>query len=65
MKVEQHGWHSHRLGREMGILVYGHYGLPIVVFPTSGGDEREYEGQGMIAALGPPHRRRAREDRSA
>ena len=51
MNVERHAWHSQRLGREMGILVYGHYGLPIVVFPTSGGDEREYESQGMIAAL--------------
>jgi hypothetical protein len=30
----------------MGIDVYGHYGAPIVVFPTSGGDEREYAGQG-------------------
>ena len=51
MNVERHGWYSQRLGREMGILVYGHYGMPIVVFPTSGGDEREYEGQGMIGAL--------------
>ena len=51
MKIERHAWHSPRLGREMGIIVYGHYGHPVVVFPTSGGDEREYEGQGMIAAL--------------
>jgi len=51
MNVERHSWYSQRLGREMGILVYGHYGHPIVVFPTSGGDEREYEGQGMIDAL--------------
>jgi esterase/lipase superfamily enzyme len=36
----------------MSINVYGHYGSPIVVFQTSGGDEREYEGQGMIDALG-------------
>ena len=35
----------------MGINVYGHYGYPIVVFPTSGGDEHEYAGQGMIEAL--------------
>ena len=35
----------------MGINVYGHYGAPIVVFPTSGGDEYEYAGQGMIDAL--------------
>jgi len=48
---EHHHWYSHRLGKEMGIVVYGHYGQPIVVFPTSGGDEWEYEGQGMIGAL--------------
>jgi esterase/lipase superfamily enzyme len=36
----------------MDLLVYGHYGQPILAFPTSGGDQREYEGQGMIDALG-------------
>jgi esterase/lipase superfamily enzyme len=51
MLVEHHGWHSARLGRGMGIQVYGHYGSPILVFPTSGGDEYEYAGQGMIDAL--------------
>jgi esterase/lipase superfamily enzyme len=51
MLVEHHGWHSSRLGRGMGIEVYGHYGSPILVFPTSGGDEHEYAGQGMIEAL--------------
>lgn len=51
MHQEQHGWHSSRLGREMRIRVYGHYGSPILAFPTSGGDEREYEGQGMIGAV--------------
>jgi esterase/lipase superfamily enzyme len=48
---EHHRWYTQRLGREMGINVYGHYGYPIVVFPTSGGDEHEYAGQGMIEAL--------------
>ena len=51
MHREFHRWYTGRLGREMGIQVYGHYGLPLVVFPTSGGDENEYEGQGMIDAL--------------
>jgi esterase/lipase superfamily enzyme len=51
MLVEHHGWHSPCLGQEMGIQVYGHYGAPLLVFPTSGGDEHEYAGQGMIAAL--------------
>jgi len=52
MHREHHRWFSHRLGRDMDVLVYGHYGYPIVAFPTSGGDHREYEGQGMIDALG-------------
>jgi esterase/lipase superfamily enzyme len=52
MHREHHRWYSHRLGRDMDVLVYGHYGHPIVAFPTSGGDQREYEGQGMIEALG-------------
>ena len=36
----------------MGICVYGHWGPPMLVFPTSGGDEREFEGQGMLDTLG-------------
>ena len=52
MKVEHHVWHSSRLGRDMGIRVYGHWGAPVLVFPTSGGDEWEFERQGMLDALG-------------
>lgn len=51
MNQEHHRWFSQRVGKEMGIRVHGHYGQPILVLPTSGGDEWEYEGQGMIAAL--------------
>ena len=51
MHREHHRWYTERLGRDMDILVYGHYGPPLVAFPTSGGDHREYEGQGMIDAL--------------
>ena len=52
MNQEHHRWFSQRIGKELGIRVHGHYGQPILVFPTSGGDEWEYENQGMIAALG-------------
>jgi esterase/lipase superfamily enzyme len=52
MHREHHRWYTGRLGRDMDVLVYGHYGHPLVAFPTSGGDHREYEGQGMIDALG-------------
>ena len=51
MKHEMHGWHSPRLGRHMGIVVYGHWGPPLLAFPTSGGDEWEMQGQGLIPAL--------------
>jgi len=51
MHHEHVGWTSWRCGRYMGINVYGHYGSPIVVFPTSGGNEHEFAGQGMIDAL--------------
>jgi len=51
MHQERHSWFSSRLGKEMPLRVYGHYGRPLLAFPTSGGDEGEYEGQGMIGAL--------------
>ena len=42
---------SNRLGKEMELLVFGHAGLPVMVFPTSGGRFYEFEDRGMIAAL--------------
>ena len=44
-------WYSHRLGRDMGVVVFGHYGPPMIAFPTTGGDEWEYERQGVIGAM--------------
>ncbi len=51
MQRESHQWYTGRLGRAMGLRVYGHWGMPLLAFPTSGGDEWEMEGQGMVAAL--------------
>lgn len=51
MNREYHKWHSQRLGREMELLVFGHAGRPLLVFPTSGGRFYEFEDQGMIATL--------------
>jgi esterase/lipase superfamily enzyme len=53
MKREYHRWYSHRLGLDMGIVVYGHWGPPLLGFPTSAGDEWELEGQGLIESLSP------------
>jgi len=52
MKREYHRWYSSRLGLELGVVVYGHWGQPLLAFPTSAGDEWELEGQSMIGALG-------------
>src|SRR5260370_14469249 len=51
MQREYHRWYSHRLGMELGVVVHGHWGAPLLGFPTSAGDEWELEGQSMIGAL--------------
>jgi esterase/lipase superfamily enzyme len=51
MRRDYQHWRSPRLGRDMGVVVYGHWGPPLIVFPTSGGDECEFDRQGVIDAL--------------
>jgi esterase/lipase superfamily enzyme len=53
MERQHHHWHSPRLGLHMGLVVYGHFGLPLLCFPTSGGDEWEMEHQKMVRTLAP------------
>ncbi len=52
MNREYHKWYSGRLGRDMELLVFGHAGLPVIVFPTSGGSFHEFEDRRMIGVLG-------------
>lgn len=52
MKRQYHRWYSERINRDMGVVVYGHWGPPAIVFPTSGGDEWEFDRQGVVDALG-------------
>jgi esterase/lipase superfamily enzyme len=52
MNREYHHWHSPSLGRKMELLVFGHAGARLLVFPTSRGKFYEWEDRGMIAALG-------------
>ena len=42
---------SRRLNRSMEMLAFGHAGLPVVAFPTSGGRFFDFEDRGMVAAL--------------
>src|ERR1700757_2031425 len=51
MKREYHKWFSPSLGREMELLVFGHNGLPAIVFPTSCGRFFEFEDRGMVGAV--------------
>jgi esterase/lipase superfamily enzyme len=44
--------HSALLGAEMDMLVFGHTGTPVLVFPTAKGRYSEYEDRGMIGAVG-------------
>ncbi len=46
-----HAWESPALGRRMELLVFGHAGAPMVVFPTSMGRFYDYEDRGMVGAL--------------
>lgn len=51
MNREYHKWHSTRMGRDMELLVFGHSGLPVVVFPTSGGRFYEFEDRGLVGVI--------------
>jgi len=51
MNTEYHHWFSRRLGREMELKVYGHYGKPMLVFPAQSGRFFDFEGFGMIDAV--------------
>ena len=51
MRRDYHKWFSPSLGRDMELLVYGHGGVPAIVFPTSCGRFFEFEDQGMVGAL--------------
>lgn len=43
MNFEYQSWYSERVAREMGLLIIGHAGAKVLVFPTRDGDHREYE----------------------
>jgi len=51
MKREYHKWFSPSLGRDMELLVFGHSGVPALVFPTSQGRFYEFEDRGMVNAV--------------
>jgi esterase/lipase superfamily enzyme len=52
MKREHHRWYSPSLQRDMELLIFGHGGARVLVFPTSQGRFYEWEDRQMMIALG-------------
>lgn len=44
-------WHSQHTEQEMLMVRWGHFGTPVLVFPTAGGDAEEIERMLMIKVL--------------
>lgn len=51
MNREYHRWYSPSLNRDMELLVFGHAGARLLIFPTSKGKYFEWEDRGMMTAL--------------
>lgn len=51
MQREYRCEYSPALGRTMELLIFGHAGLPAIVFPTSRGRFYEFEDRGMVDAV--------------
>ena len=51
MKYEEVTWYSERLGRDMTIRIYGHYGPAFIAFPCQNGQSYDFANNGMINAI--------------
>ena len=46
-------WYSSRVQRDVLVVRWGHWGTPVLLFPTAGGDAEEVERFHLIGALWP------------
>jgi esterase/lipase superfamily enzyme len=46
-------WHSPQLERDVQLVRWGHYGTPVMLFPTAGGDAEEVERFHLVRVLEP------------
>ncbi len=51
MKREYYKWHSLHLNRTMELLVFGHSGARVIVFPTRVGRFFDYENWGIVGSI--------------
>ncbi len=52
MKRDFHRWYSPSLGKDMELLIFGHAGARLLVFPSSMGKFYEWEDRSMVGELG-------------
>jgi esterase/lipase superfamily enzyme len=45
-------WYSGRVGSDVTVARWGHFGTPVIVFPTAGGDAEEIERMWLVDAVG-------------
>jgi esterase/lipase superfamily enzyme len=50
--MSHHRLYSPAIGAEGNVVVHGHYGRPVLVFPAEGGSAWDYESNGMVGAVG-------------
>ena len=50
---ESTSWYSPRIEREIRLVRWGHFGVPVLIFPTAGGDAEECERFQLISAITP------------
>jgi esterase/lipase superfamily enzyme len=46
-------WYSDRMGQDLSLVRWGHYGVPVLLFPTAGGDAEEVERHDLVGHLAP------------
>jgi esterase/lipase superfamily enzyme len=46
-------WYSNRMKHQLSLARWGHFGVPVLVFPTAGGDAEEVERHHLVGHLWP------------
>ena len=45
-------WYSNRVESDVTVVRWGHFGRPVIVFPTAGGDAEEIERMWLVDSVG-------------
>lgn len=51
MQRRYESFYSPAVGRDMKLLAFGHYGPPMIAFPSGGGQFHDFEDNGMVGAV--------------